>query len=90
MSPKERFLKTAAAKSHFDLTATEAFQQTMDAALLQHVKNLSAPTVDPQVAAANFNRILGAVELSNILMSLGTKEEPVSPRTTPNLDHRTK
>jgi hypothetical protein len=90
MSPKERFLQTGAAKVHFELTATEPFQQAMDAALLQHVKNLALPTYDPEVAVANFNRILGASEFASVLMNLATKEDPAPLRSTPNLDHRTK
>lgn len=89
-SPKKRFLRTPAAKAHFELTATSSFEQAMDAALLQHVWDNSTSTNDPEQAAAGFNRICGAVQFAKTLMGIGTDTKPETIKDTSNLDHRTK
>lgn len=89
-SPKKRFLRTPAAKSHFELTATTPFQQAVDAALLQHVWDNSNPSNDPEQAAAGYHRISGAVQFAKTLMSLGTEVKPEPIKDTTNLDHKFK
>lgn len=87
-SPKKRFLRTPAAKGHFDLTVTSSFEQAVDAALLQHVWDNSTPSNDPEQAVAGYHRISGAVQFAKTLMSLGTEVKPEPIKDSGNLDHK--
>jgi len=91
MTPKLDFLQTQAAKSHFDLTATEPFKQAMNACLLQLVADVTAgEPADPDASAARYHKIAGAVQFHKTLMNLGTKPEPGKTKSIGNLDHQIK
>lgn len=87
MTPKSDFLKTQAAKSHYDLTATEPFKQAMNACMLQVVAENAITTSDGEQAQAGFHRIVGAVQFYKTLMNLGTQPEAPKTKIPANLDH---
>lgn len=89
MTYKDRFLQTPAAKSHFELTATEHYKTAVEHAILQHVSEFVA-TDDPVKAAANFHRISGAMQFAKTLTNLGTKVIVEPSKPLGNLDHKEK
>jgi len=90
LTPRKRFQQTPDAKKHFDLTASESFQKTIDAAVLQHVMQvaLKGSTYDPQIAMAEYHRILGAIEFADLLLKFADPEKPLERKDTLNLNHK--
>lgn len=90
MTPKKNFLKTPAAKAHFELSATSNFQQALDACLLQVVADTALTQQNPDEAIARYNQIVGATQFFKTLATLATETPPAPARDTGNLDHRLK
>lgn len=71
-SPKARFLKTAAAKTHADLVTKDFFRTALDFALMEMANRQNSE--DANEAARNAYRLEGARTFSTILLNLAEKE----------------
>lgn len=85
-SPKQRFLADPVkVKAWNDVVGSTAFIEAMDAALLELVHRTQAGEV--YLSQAALHRLVGAKQLSSILMNLGLKAEP--PERAPNMNLET-
>lgn len=86
-SPKARLLEQKALVSrHLDTVTSAAFQTAADAALLTVIYELASNAVaDPTVAAAHYQRIVGATKFRAILESIA--DAPLPPPTRTNNDN---
>ena len=73
MSPKEKFLKSYAAKPFAEMAAKPEFESAIDSALLQFSESLPI-TSDAQLAMAQRWRWEGAVLFARTLQRMGTVE----------------
>ena len=73
MSPKEKFLKSFAAKPFSEMASKPEFESAIDAALLQFSESLPI-TSDAQLAMAQRWRWEGSVLFARILKNMGTVE----------------
>jgi hypothetical protein len=87
LTPKKDFQgKKQFADAHRELVVSTPFREALHAALIDQVMDLR-DTHDPVVAAAEYQRIMGARGF--IVHLLNIAEIPKTPPTTPtaNLDH---
>lgn len=90
LTPKKDFQgKKQFADAHRELVVSTPFREALHAALIDQVMDLR-DTHDPVVAAAEYQRIVGARDFIAHLLNIA--EMPKSPPTPlpTNLDHRTK
>lgn len=71
-----------------DITDTAIFNEAVQAALVQYQMNMPAAS-DMGNAAAIAMRLQGAREFAHLLTHLADAPKEISPRPTPNLQHRT-
>ena len=84
-SPKQRFLADPAkVKAWNDMVGSATFVEAMDAAVLELVHRTQAGEV--YLSQAALHRIVGAKQLSSILMNLGLRVEPVERAPNMNLE----
>ena len=87
LTPKKDFIaKKQFADAHRELVVSTQFREALHAALIEHVMNLK-DVHDPELAAAEFQRIMGAREFITHLLNVA--EMPKTPASPPpaNLDH---
>jgi len=87
LTPKKDFQeKKQFANAHSDLVMSTPFREALHAALLDQVMNLTE-TNDPAVAAAQYQRIMGARDFITKLLNVA--EMPKTPPAPPpaNLNH---
>lgn len=87
LSPKQRFLKTPAAKVHAELVLDGTFLDALSAAMLQVVYQ-EVPTADPVLAAASFQRLTGARAFVHALLNLWETEKETKSDLHQNLPHQ--
>ena len=85
-SPKQRFNKTAHAKTWTEVVDSLQFKSAADSAMLQHGVRLGTPR-DMAEAAANEFRRQGARDFLSILCGLAIVDEPEPKLRTKNVDH---
>lgn len=86
MNPKERFLKTPAAKVFADVAVSESFQLALEYALLEMQGQMSKDD-DPTKGWAASCRMNGAMQFAKILSQLPYPTEPEKPFKSPTLNH---
>lgn len=89
-SPKQRMVEDAPrVSSHRDMLASEEFNQSIEAALLEYQRFLASITSDNFNAfAAAHLKMVGAQEFVRVLFELCETPTPRAPAPTRNLDHR--
>lgn len=86
MNPKARFLKTPHAKTFADIVLSEPFQVALDYALLE--MQAKAPKVDDLAKGFTIHaKLLGAIELREVLESICLPEEPFKPAKQPAINY---
>ena len=87
LTPKKDFIaKKQFADAHRELVVSTQFRESLNAALIDQVMDLR-DTHDPVVAAAEYQRMMGARDFITHLLNIA--EMSKTPPTTPpaNLDH---
>lgn len=85
-SPKQRFIKTPAAKVHVDLVVSEEFRAALESALLDYQQTLTA-TQSTENSGAFFQRIKGATDFVYHLLNLAEPPGKQPVDTKQNLNH---
>ena len=90
LTPKKDFqVKKQFADAHRELVVSTQFREALNAALIDQVMDLR-DTHDPVVAAAEYQRIMGAREFIQSLLNIAEMpKSPPAPLPT-NLDHQIK
>ena len=87
-SPKEQFMQGKHAKTWVDWSASAAFIEAANFALLQYAQQVTPGSNDQVAAYANHFRLEGARQFLQVLANLAIKHE--TPKRTPpgQLDHQ--
>lgn len=85
LTPKKHFQeKKQFADAHRDLVVSTPFREALHAALIDQVIGLEN-TVDPVKSAAGYQRILGARDFIEYLLSVAEMPKPIPAKVSDNL-----
>ena len=88
MTPKQRFLTSQVdAGAHTRTVNDSSFVKAKDLCLLQLLSQMPE-TTDLTVAAANYQRLIGARLFVDLFMAFAEQPKPLPLKPEANLDHR--